>query len=418
VAKNNSGFWSDELTTLYFSKIPLAEALLKDNSAPAFGVILRFWQWIFGESEMALKLLPLLISFSTLIIAAVYGHPLLVFLLAFNPISILDATQLKSTALFEMFALIYGLSISRFCYRDNGRSDGSKVAIYLALSSLFVGVHYLAIISIEAFGILLFFKHLKNRNIFASMFVLIAPLAIGFGLVDYLINFDHLGYLRNKNLSILFERDELIEFLTSGAGFCLLIPLLSGLIGIFSKKLRQSFEYKSFLLAMVLYVLLSEFLKYSLFTSRYLTPLFVFFAVSVAAISKYRFTTSRTILNVACSILVVIFLWHGYRTGMLSISSESWKQAAKELCVGPKHEALTVWGAKGLRYYFPDSCARIRYIDSDLSTFCGEILIPSQYTSEFIAYFNKYGPIERVKEFGNLSIEPLSLLRKNCALYK
>ena len=417
VAFRNNGFWSDDLATIYFSKIPFMESITRNNSAPAFELLLRCWMFIFGDKEIVIKSLPVLISSFSLFVAFFTGSPLFLLLLALNPFSILAASQVKSTALFEFATLVYIIALFRYCFSDKPQSSLVRALCFLLFSSIFCSVHYLALVVIESFGILLVFRYFKDRAQALGFVLLALPILAGVGLLEAVINFDHLGYLRNRNLFGLFQKDQLWEFLRGVDGLSLLAPIFYGIFfGLLSKTVRQQIAFRGFLLAIAIFVLISEMMSYSVLIWRYLIPLNVLFAAAIS----YSLPTDSGVkkLKVVAALFSIFLFVNFVDMGRLSLNSESWKLAAQELCSQQHRLPLTVWGTGGLAYYFTPECADIRYIETDLSNYCGDILLPSQYVKEFSASFDLNGPIEKVKEFGGLSTEPVSLLRKKCASYK
>lgn len=414
-ASQSVGFWSDELTAIYFSKIPLSDAILRDNSGPAFQILLRIWISVFGNSEMAIKLLPCMLSCGSLVLLYFMNLPLVLLGLAVSPFSVAACTQVKSTSLFELISLGYILFFIRNFLETDKPSPKSWI-YFILLSFLYSSVHYLSTIVIFVFTAYYCFKQLKG--IFRIL-ALAASTVVLFLIGDnsyWIINYSHLGFLKEKNLGSYWQRGQLFSYLQSTESTNILFLVAGFFIGLFFKKVRRNSTFQIFSATLFVYIFLSEWLAYSIFEPRYLTPVTLLLVITVFT-SMPKMQTYFG-LSWPLGFASVLFFLTARSVLLKTSSADSWKFAANELCQERAIRPLAVWGTSGLRYYFPDSCAEVRYFEDDMSSFCGYVLIPTQYVVEFASVFEKFGHVHTVKKFGPKTIEPLTLLRKPCSEYK
>jgi hypothetical protein len=111
-------FWFDEMITLYFAKLPVAESFFIDNHPPTFFLLLKLWVSLVGpldhNSEPVLRLLPFFIS--VLGLAAVFGGWSswgVRIAMVLNPASIFFASEVRHHSLFELMSILFVLQASK-----------------------------------------------------------------------------------------------------------------------------------------------------------------------------------------------------------------------------------------------------------------------------------------------------------------
>ncbi|MBC7457058.1 MAG: hypothetical protein H7235_02180, partial [Bdellovibrionaceae bacterium] len=202
---------SDEQVSLHFAQINLVESFLRDNSAPLFSLLLRIWQNLVPISESALRLLPFLISTLTLIYVWKRWNEFWVrFLFVINPASISFAGDLKNTALFELFTVIFiSESLHLFkLFKDHKRIEPRRYAIIFLVSLGLIFSHYLGLLLIFSglLGLVLWKPIATQLRLKIIFFVIFSGLLM-FGINYYWLHPESLVWMQNfhkEDGSLLF----------------------------------------------------------------------------------------------------------------------------------------------------------------------------------------------------------------------
>ena len=408
ISFQNAGFWSDELTSIYFSKIPFLDALARDNAGPLFQLILRCWMFVFGDSEYSIKALPLGISIISLIIVKRKFSNSVLALMALNPFSIMAATQIKSTSLFELVVIIFiYVNYFEFIKSELVFSKIIKLFLFLILLAL---TNYASLIFVMVVLLLLAVKSLKNNNFYLNLILYIIFVLVAVFVKEQVLSFTHLSFLRGFSLDSFFTLEKLLNIRNEpDLYFVITSFFLSALVFSFNKKL-----YSISSLALILgtfYIALSQVLGLNLMLVRYMTPFIVISILSVESVVKANTVGKKNKLVLKIAIILITIL------NVLQINivtSGSWKQAAAELCL--ESEKIKVWGHDGHKYYFPENCAEVSSSIELIENFCGKLIVSQLFVQQVINNNSAYGATDVIKVFGANSIEPVFLLNRNCII--
>jgi hypothetical protein len=197
-------FWYDEMITLYFARLPVAESFFIDNHPPTFFLLLKLWVWLIGNidnnSEPILRLLPFLIS--TVGLAAVFhgwkswGVRVA---MAINPASIFFASEVRNHSLFELMSILFALQATKVWTE---RGEPIQISNYLILGLAGVGLllsHFLGIVLILSFLFLIAGSTFAAERSLGqiSKFLIAMAFICGFGwiLETYWIRAEYLNWL-------------------------------------------------------------------------------------------------------------------------------------------------------------------------------------------------------------------------------
>ncbi len=141
--------WYDELLTVYLANAPdFVEQLARVRNPPLPSAVYRVWIAAFGESDAILRLLPALVSTSTvgfvvLWLPRLVPRPLAwlaCLLLAICPFSIWYGQEVRGYAFLECGAVLHALGV--FWLMDRKRAAGTGVVLVAGGAALAFGAHY------------------------------------------------------------------------------------------------------------------------------------------------------------------------------------------------------------------------------------------------------------------------------------
>ena len=408
ISFNNSGFWSDELASIHFSKISVLDAITRDNGGPLFQMILRAWMSLFGESEHSIKALPLTISIVSLVIVSRRFSKIVLALMVFNPFSIIAATQIKSTALFELATVVFVYANYFELFKSELFFPKLKKLILFLI--LLVLTNYISLLLVMVILFLLLFKTIKHKSFYYNLILYFIFMAIALFVKEEVLSFMNLSFLRGFSMDTLLSANRFLNLKNDIDFYCFLSSfILAGLVFLMNKRL-YSLSFVTLILVLM-YLVFSQLLGLNLLITRYMTPLSVLSVLSIESLFTSSTTQAkkRFVLSFIGLLLIGFNYFHINR-----ITSNSWKLAANELC--SQSEKITVWGHDGLKYYFSDSCAKVTSSLTQIEKFCGQLVVSQIFKRHFTNNNSAYGEVEQIKVFGANSTEPVFLLNRSCVL--
>lgn len=177
----DSALWLDEALTVDISRLPTSQllgALRHDGAPPAYYLMLHVWMKVFGQSDLAVRMLPALISVATLPVAWALGRALggrqvalaAVVFVATSPFAIRYGTENRMYSLVMFLAVAGGLALVK-CLRDP--TPIRLVALGL-IGGLLLLTHYWALYLVAATGAVLLVSSVRGANRSASRLTLAA----------------------------------------------------------------------------------------------------------------------------------------------------------------------------------------------------------------------------------------------------
>lgn len=173
---NTPSINGDEGSTIFLSERPIAQILKssEDVQPPLFYGLMHFWIALFGKSEFALRLLPVI--FSILAIPVIYKLGKLLFndkvglfsafVFAISQANIRFAQNLRNYSLVTFLTLLSFY----FFYSYLSNPDRKKLILFIIASTLAIYTHYFAAFLLVAEFLFLIFYYKKYRELFLKVF--------------------------------------------------------------------------------------------------------------------------------------------------------------------------------------------------------------------------------------------------------
>lgn len=405
-------FYADEQATLFFSQISSLEALFRDNSAPAFPLLLRAWLLLVPPQEFLLRLLPFGISVVSLgLVWRFWRNPVILILFVINPASVEFAGELKSSALFELTAIIFVHTFGSYCVKWELDSLKGEDVGRLFFSALALGLsHYVGLLLVFSGLIYLTFNPYRNpkhvRRV-ASIVAICLLAALMFWLNQNWIRAHSLVWMeafhREKNWLLLTEP---LYVLGSYSRFLaiVLVAAIAFRIG------RNSRVACWFLLTYLVYVAVELMTNRSLGFRRFLVPLEI---LSILVLAE---AVSRGFLVAHARNWIIVGIATGAILQLKKIGEDivnpksGWAAAGAAICSRDRLDKINYFGHESLRYYLPASCASWERSCSEREGVTEEWLVQKQLEVNFIEFVESCSVVSDVKQvatFGADSKEPV-----------
>lgn len=382
-------FWFDEMITLYFARLPVAESFFIDNHPPTFFLLLKAWVWLIGNidsnSEPILRLLPFLISVAGL--AAVFcgwkswGVRIAMTL---NPASIFFASEVRHHSLFELTTVLFILQATRVWTKRNEPIQNFEIWL-LALAALaLLSSHFLGVVLILSFLFLLTLSTFSQKKswlqISIYVFAMFAVCCLGWILENYWIRAEYLDWLtqfHDGSLWVLLKEPLLVV-----GSYSRLWTLLSvgALLAIALRGQTSARFYSQWFLAFFICTVATEIVfNRSLGFRKFMIPGHVLASVALGlgAIDFFR-SQPKKLFRVFVSIALIF----GFGITVKKIGEDlvglrsGWKTVMKRECEN-RTLPILVWGHPSFDFYFSPACALISnnvipgtwYVSRDLSKY-------------------------------------------------
>jgi uncharacterized membrane protein len=165
-------YWYDEMVSVHFADLPNWSSVLWDNSPPLYPFILKIWVRLFNDSEAITRYLSVLFSMGSFSVLWFFANRRTALFYLLSVLSLSCARETRPYALYELFAVINLVVLSRTMKARTTPSRFFLSQIGLALT------HYFAAIPILVENLFLFFK--RRKKVFLIFPILICSVAIYF----------------------------------------------------------------------------------------------------------------------------------------------------------------------------------------------------------------------------------------------
>lgn len=365
-------FWFDEMITLYFAKLPVAESFFIDNHPPTFFLLLKLWVSLVGpldhNSEPVLRLLPFFIS--VLGLAAVFGGWSswgVRIAMVLNPASIFFASEVRHHSLFELMSILFVLQASKV-WMLRGKPEVNSQYFILAIAALgLIASHFLGVVLILSFLLLFLFSSLSfeksPKAVGASLVVIAMVSIVGWGLEHFWIRADYLSWLTEVHQGswwLLLKEPLLVVGSYSRVWtICLLVALA---VVIWRSGLQTNF-YAKWTFAFFICIFITEVVfDRSLGFRKFMIPGHILMSVALGLGAVEFFKAQPRALMRS---LVVIALLFGFGISVKKIGEDilglrsGWKTVMLRECGNSTQASVRVWGHPSFDFYFPPSCMQI-----------------------------------------------------------
>lgn len=388
-------FWSDEMATLFFARLPIHEAITRDHHF-FYSQLLRLWDFISPESERGLRSLSLLISLATFTYAHWRWRNIwLTLLLAVNPASIYFASELKSSALFEFSALLFMGTVTQNPLKIN----------YLIFTGLFVTLaHPLGIFLPLSYCLLqTIITRQKIKSYYAFYTLLLASMALV--LFNYAIKLNALAWLKNYPASHLWGKlySLLFDLFTHSE-----LWMITGISMLIWSTVQQKNKYSLwFVITFALYIAAILYSDLNLGISRFIVPLSLIMLLALSDSFEHLLTEGRTkTLWAVCGFCVFINLKCFALD--LTLNKSAWQEAAQDFCKSPSNLPAFYFGHAGIQYYL--KCARQKWIPDELPNETRWLVTTFQvaeFEKQLVSIYGGRYTLTKTQEYNLKSNEPV-----------
>lgn len=406
-------FWFDELFTVHFAKLPLAESLFLDNHPPTFYVLLKGWLAVLGElnsdSEPLLRLLPFAISILGLLIFFKCFTSLGARVaMALNPASIFFASEVRHHSLFELMSIVFIVQAKLLldASATDAKSSESRRSAYWFFSAASVGLilsHFLGVVLILSFLGLWVLKVEKigvrsNRRIWIIA-AAVAVCGLGLAIEKFWIHSNYLGWLSMVHRDAPWHRlTEPLMVLGSYSRVWTFLMVVAT-IGVAYRGSENCRMYATWLLIFILGIYSTEIIfNRSLGFRKFMIPGHILGSIALGtAATEYarRLVPFQWRKGPYLKHAVILVIVMGLVISLKKIGEDiwiprsGWKTLMIRECKQVAKDPIRIWGHPSFEFYFPESCARISqtldvgdwYASRDLAV---QMLDDKRYTFELL----------------------------------
>ena len=386
------GLTLDEMVSVHFAQIPLAQSFFRDNSAPLFSFLLRNWLQALPQDEMSVRVLPFIISAIALFYVFKRFKDFWVrTLFVISPASISLAGEVKNSSLFYLMSVLF---IGEILILVPKLKIQKKIPvndwIWPGMAAIgLVASHYLGLLLLLSAVIFVGVNQeieLKFRKIAWSLALVVAVVMIGINY--YWLHSPALIWMQEihkNNYSLIFLLPLYVLGSYSRSWAAVIFCFILG-----DCKKKKSSTALWFMILIALYFLVEMWTDRSLGFRRFLIPLDILSTLVVAGYyAQIRGSRKWLTLILVGGLLLqskkIVEDFFELRSG--------WKEAASAFCgqnlTGPKY----VYAHEALKYYFSENCAHITSQCQDDLANQTIWLVQKQTEQQFLTTMNQCKPL-------------------------